>query len=292
MTGNTKRKILTLLGLVTLITVMIAASLPQLELRPGLPLPRVQEGQVVAAQPAGAGAVSLVSISVNRFVLVPMALLLAGTILYALYKALRGADWKSILAIFRPMLVTGALLIAFILLTLLIPTSAKNDLPLALPVATPEPVVTSPLGSVPDPLLWLVGIGLLVSSLLVGLWIFTSSRQARPLDLVGREAEKARQALRTGAGLKDVIIHCYIQMSLAVKQERGIEREAFMTTGEFERVLTATGIPHEPIHQLTRLFEAVRYGNWRSSAAEEQTAIQCLDQIVFYSRDAKGREMK
>jgi hypothetical protein len=180
-----------------------------------------------------------------------------------------------------------------IFLILLISTSGDRSAPLEeLPVLTPVPVVTSPLEPVPDPLLWLVGIGLLVSSLLVGLWIFTSSRRAHPLDLVAWEAEKARQALSTGAGLKDVIIHCYTQMSLAVKQERGVEREAFMTTGEFERVLTETGIPHEPIHQLTRLFEAVRYGNWQPSTAEQQKAIQCLDEIVFHSREAKGREVK
>jgi hypothetical protein len=159
-----------------------------------------------------------------------------------------------------------------------------------LPIPTPEPPVTSPLGAVPAPVLWLVGIGLLALSVLAGVWMLRPSPQMSPIDLVGWEAEKARQALRTGAGLKDVILHCYIQMSLAVKQGQGIERQDFMTTGEFEHVLEATGIPHEPIHQLTRLFEAVRYGNWQSSAAEEQMAIQCLESIVLYSRDAKGRK--
>ncbi|HEX2992497.1 MAG TPA: DUF4129 domain-containing protein, partial [Anaerolineales bacterium] len=133
-----------------------------------------------------------------------------------------------------------------------------------------------------------VGIALLVITGLVGMWIFTSSRQPRPIELVGLEAEKARQALKAGVSLKDVIIHCYREMSLALKQEQGIERKEFMTTGEFERLLKSAGIPHEPIHQLTRLFDAVRYGNWQPNAAEEQMAIQCLEAIMQYSRAARG----
>jgi hypothetical protein len=129
----------------------------------------------------------------------------------------------------------------------------------------------------------------LIISVLVVMWIFTPSPQAGPIDLVGLEAEKARQALITGVDLKDVILHCYQQMSLAMKQEQGIEREDFMTTGEFETVLEAVGIPHEPIHQLTRLFEAVRYGNWQPNAVDEQKAIQCLEAIIVHSRGARGR---
>ena len=108
------------------------------------------------------------------------------------------------------------------------------------------------------------------------------------MDLVGLEAEKARQALKTGVHLKDVIIHCYIQMSLALKQEQGIERKDFMTTGEFEDLLENAGVPHEPIHQLTGLFDAVRYGNWQPNPVDEQKAIQCLEAIMLYSRAAGG----
>jgi hypothetical protein len=81
-------------------------------------------------------------------------------------------------------------------------------------------------------------------------------------------------------------------MSQAVKQEQGIVRKDFMTTGEFERLLEAAGMPHEPIHQLTRLFDAVRYGNWQAGAAEEQRAIQCLEAIMQASRDVRGGKLK
>jgi hypothetical protein len=105
---------------------------------------------------------------------------------------------------------------------------------------------------------------------------------------VGLEAEKAWQALKTGSDLKNVIVKCYLQMSMALEQEQGIERQDFMTTGEFEKLLQAAGIPHEPIHQLTRLFDAVRYGNWQPNTADEQNAIQSLEAIMLYSRQSKA----
>jgi hypothetical protein len=119
--------------------------------------------------------------------------------------------------------------------------------------------------------------------------VLTPSNQANPIDLVGIEAEKARQAIITGMDLKDVIINCYRQMSMALKQEQGIERKEFMTTGEFENLLQSVGMPPEPIHQLTRLFDAVRYGNWQPNAADEQMAIQSLEAIMVYSRNIQRR---
>jgi hypothetical protein len=285
MTGSTKRKTLILLGVVMLITMMIAASLPQLELQPGMPFPRLQDGQVVAAPTEEA---QPVSISVNTFVIVLIVLILAGAMLHSMFKLLRGADWKIVLDFLRSMLVISVIFSGLVFLLLIFPRS-NSYTPLEMPAPTSEPVVTSPLGSAPPFLLWLVGIGLVVISALVGAWIFTSSRQAKPIDLVGLEAEKAWQALKTGLDLKDVIIKCYLQMSLALKQEQGIERKDFMTTGEFEKLLEATGIPHEPIHQLTRLFDAVRYGNWQPNTVDEQKAIQCLEAIMVYSRETKER---
>lgn len=285
MTGSIKRKTLILLGVVILITMMIAASLPQLELQPGMPLPRLQRGQVVVAPIEEH---QFLSISVNTFVTVLIALILVGTMLYAMYQLLRGADWKSILNVLRLMLIISFVLSCLVFLIMLLPASSNAPIEISIPTPTPKPVVTSPLGSVPPALLWLVGIGLLVISVWMGVWIFTSSRQPSSIDLVGLEAEKAWQALKTGLDLKDVIIKCYLQMSLALKQDQGIERENFMTTGEFENLLEAAGVPHEPIHQLTRLFNAVRYGNWQPNTIDEQKAIQCLEAIMLYSHETRG----
>jgi hypothetical protein len=285
MTGSTRRKTLILLGLVMIIMMIIAASLPRLELQPGMPLPRLENNQVVIV-PVEAG--PLVSISANKFLGVFFALLLAGSMLYVFYRLLRGADWKSIAGFILRMVVISSITIGFVYLIMLLPSSGSS-ISMELPVTTTEPPVTAPLGSTPPTLFWLVGIGLLVIAVLVGVWILTSSsRRAMTIDLVGSEAEKAWQALLNGLDLKDVIIKCYRQMSLALEKEQGIKRKDFMTTGEFEILLESAGIPHDPIHQLTRLFEAVRYGNWQPNPVDEQKAIQCLEAIMLHSRAARG----
>lgn len=285
MTGSTKRTALFLLALIMLITMIIAASLPQLELQPGMPVPRVNDGQVVAAPAADEPPFPIISI--NKFAVILITLVFTGTVLYWIYKLLRGATWKSVSESLRTILIAGAILFGLSFLIMLLPHTSGN-FPTEFPSPTPEPLVTAPLGFVPIPLLWLVGIGLFGISVFVGVWIFTSSRPAEPIDLVGLEAEKAWRAISTGSDLKDVIITCYREMSLALKKGRGIEREASMTTGEFETLLEAAGIPHEPIHQLTRLFDAVRYGNWQPGPAEKKKAIQCLEAIMLYSRNARG----
>jgi hypothetical protein len=282
MTGSTKRKTLILLGLVMLVTVMIAASLPQLELRPGMPLPRVDNSQVVILPDVQEAPVAF---AVSEVLKVLFALVLAVSMLYAIYRIIRSLGWVNVRRYLQTIMVIVLIAGSIIFLIMLLPKT-QDPLAMELPAPTQVPLVTSPLGPVPVLLLWLVGIALLVSSILLGVWIFVPSRQETTIDLLGLEAEKARQALMTGLDLKDVILKCYRQMSLAVEKEQGIERKDFMTTREFEDVLEAAGMPHAPIHQLTQLFEAVRYGNWQPNPMDEQKAIDCLQAIVSYSRDA------
>lgn len=283
MTGNVKHNTLILLGLVMIVTMLIAASLPQLELQPGMPLPILENDQVVIpaveAEPSE-------SISINKFIIVYVLLLVAGSMLYMMYKLLRGAEWKYLTALTWPVLLTGLIVGGFALLSMLFKSeNSAMELPV---VSTPEPLVRSPLGSPPPLLLWLIGMGLLITSILIGIWMFGSrASQATIMDILGLEAEKAWQELKTGLGLRDVIIKCYRQMSLALQKEQGLEREDFMTTREFENLLEAAGVPHDPVHQLTQLFEAVRYGHWQPDPVDEQKAIHCLEAIVLYSREAK-----
>jgi hypothetical protein len=269
-----------------LITMLMAASLPELELQPGLPLPRFENDQVVVP----VAEAEFVAISINKFVLVFLALILAGSMLYVFYRLLRGADWKLLISFIPSMLAIGLVALGIIFLIMLLPKSSNLvPMELSLPAATPP--ATAPLGPVPPLLIWLVGIGLLVITLLLGVWIFfSSSKQPSTLDVVGLEAEKAWQALKTGLDLKDVVVKCYRQMSLALEEEQGIEREEFMTTREFEKLLEDAGVPQAPIHQLTQLFEAVRYGNWQPNSTDEQKAIHCLEAIIAYSREAKGTD--
>jgi hypothetical protein len=286
MNGSAKKKALIALGLAIAILMIIAASLPRLKLQAGMPLPKL-ENNLVAVAPAAAE--PSVAIQVNKFFGIIFGLLLAGFIVYILYKLLRGAQWKNI---------TGAILRAGIMnlivgiliwLILRLPSSGITNSTAEAPAPIIEPQASAPLGPVPASLFWLVGIGLLLIIMLAGVWILTAgSRRARPINLVGLEAELAFQALISGSDLKGVIIQCYRQMSLALEKERGIKRKEFMTTGEFEELSEAAGIPHEPIHQLTRLFEAVRYGNWQPNPVDENRAIQCLESIKSFGQEARG----
>lgn len=285
MIGSAKRRTLLIFGLVILIVGIIAASLPQLKLQPGMPLPSFERNQV-EVQPAGSEPSAVMP--VNTFFSVFFAVLLAVALVYILYKLIRGDRWKEMAGFIRVIVIIGLIFAGILFLILQLPSSGQTISAENL-VPTPEPVVTSPLGAVPPALIWLAGIGLLLIAILVGVWIATSaSRRKKPIDLVGLEAEKAWRALKTGLDLKDVIIKCYRQMSLAVKEDQGLERKDFMTTGDFEELLEAAGIPHDPIHQLTRLFEAVRYGNWQPNPSDEQKAIHCLEDIISFSQAAKA----
>ena len=186
MTYSAKRKALIFLGLVMVITMIIAASLPQLQLQPGMPLPSLSNGQVKAAQ---AKEDQFVFMSANQFIVILIGLIVAITTLYSMYKLLKGADWKNIVATARSMLFISLLVCGILLLIMMIPGS-ESSTQVEMPPQTPEPLVTSPLGAAPPVLLWVVGIGLLIMTALAGMLIITS-RQPKPIDLVGLEAERA-----------------------------------------------------------------------------------------------------
>jgi hypothetical protein len=181
MISSTKHKALIFLGLVMLVTVIIAASLPQLELQPGMPLPRLENDQVVLApieeEP-------LMAISISEFFKVLFALALAGSILYVIYKMIKSSHWKDIGFYIQPIMVVSLIAAIVIFLIMLLPKT-QNDLPMEMPLPTDTPLVTSPLGPVPVALYWLVGIGLLVSSVLLGIWIFTPSPSATTIERIG-----------------------------------------------------------------------------------------------------------
>jgi hypothetical protein len=289
MTGRLKRKALILLGLAMISSMVIAASLPHLNLLPGMPPPKLENDQVVVP-PVGTESYGMISI--NKLIIGIVLLIAAGGMLYGIYKLIRGANWKEITAYLKPMFVICLIVISILYFILLLPKTEKS-VTVEMSIPTAEAPITSPLGPVPPGLFWLVGLGLLVTGVLVGIRIFTSStKKVTSIDLIGLEAEKAWQELRTGLDLKDVILKCYRQMSLALEKEQGIERKEYMTTREFEKLSESVGVPYPPIHQLTQLFEAVRYGNGQPDPADEELAIHCLETIVVYCRQSGGDAAK
>jgi len=114
------------------------------------------------------------------------------------------------------------------------------------------------------------------------LWILwrRNKHDLSPNRLIARQAQSALEALQAGGDLKNTIIRCYYQMSAVINQQRGIQRSQVMTAHEFEEYLAKNGLPGEPVHQLTHLFEEVRYGDLPAGPAEEQVALNSLTAIV------------
>jgi hypothetical protein len=282
MSGDTKRKSLLFLLLAAGLMILIAAALPQLELKPGIPLPKWES----SAGPPSIESQPDVSISVSTFFKALLAVVGILVLAYCIYQFIRGVPWKEILG--------PALLIALLALAAIIILFALTNLPLTSASLEPEVLPPElkpegpPLGSPPAILVWLVWIGLGVMLSVLGIWAgHRRTKNLRAGDPVELEAERAMQALKKGLDFKSVIVQCYRQMSAALQKEQGIELEETMTAREFERLLDAKGLPRDPVHQLTQLFEAARYSLQQFTPADEQTAFDCLSAIVQFSRDRK-----
>lgn len=281
MAGNEKKKVLLLFILVTLAAIILASSLPTLELQPGMPPPEIKNDQVAVVASSGMHAET---IPINRFIIILSCLIAAGLFLYSMYRILRGTSWKDILGLLKPLLFIVLLLAAMMMVIMSMPRTSAPPQAEA-PIPTPAPQVTAPLGPVPPILLWIVGGCAILMAILVAVWIYRNlSGKPDASGLIAQEAEKARQKILLGVGLKDVIIECYRQMSLVLQEDRGITRKDFMTTLEFEETLSNAGFPSTPVHDLTKMFNAARYGNWQPSSGDEQSAIQCFEAITRFTR--------
>ncbi len=128
-----------------------------------------------------------------------------------------------------------------------------------------------------------VALAVLFTLLIAGvLWLLLLRRtpEDRPLERIAEEAQVAVNAIEAGGDLRDIVIRCYVEMSRVLSEKRGLNREKYMTPHEFEAILTGKGIPNQPVEQLTRVFEAVRYGNLTPGKKEELKALDCLTAIL------------
>jgi hypothetical protein len=114
-----------------------------------------------------------------------------------------------------------------------------------------------------------------------------SVAESASLDDIARAARASLRELSSGQGpIQDRIIQCYADMTRVVDARRGLFRERAMTPAEFAALLERAGLPREPVHRLTRLFETVRYGGRTSTRADVDEAIACLRSILNYCGEA------
>ncbi len=141
----------------------------------------------------------------------------------------------------------------------------------------------APLGDPPQNLSTIITIALLLILAAVIVWALGKRRMEKTgSNPIADEIETALKALTVGDNLENVIINCYMRMSSIIIENQGIERESYLTPREFESMLNSTGIPLAPIHQLTTLFEKVRYGKIKTSEQDEKNAIACLSELKEY----------
>jgi LPXTG-motif cell wall-anchored protein len=282
MSDDAKRKTLIFLLLTVGCMVLLAVALPRLDLKPGIPLPKWGGGTLPSPSESQPNA----AISLSTFFKALLEAVGVIVALYCIYKFLKGVPWKEILgpALRIALLASLVIVILFAFANLHITPGAPVE------VLPPELKLEEgpPLGPPPAILIWLVWIGLGLLLGLLGIWASKRRNQDRHVgDSVTLEAEYAMQALKQGRDFRSVIVQCYRQMSAALHQEQGLELENSMTAREFEQLLEAKGLPRDPVHQLTQLFEAARYSLRQFTPADEQTAFDCLSTIVQFSRERK-----
>jgi hypothetical protein len=103
----------------------------------------------------------------------------------------------------------------------------------------------------------------------------------KPLDEIAKIARSSLDDLSAGRNSSDVIINCYLRMSDVVSK-RQLQREIAMTPHEFALRLERAGLPGDAVTRLTRIFEAVRYGDRKSTPRDVTEAVNCLKIILNY----------
>jgi hypothetical protein len=277
-----KRNALIALAMASFPLVCIAIGLPRLVLNAGLPPPDLSQGspgsgKIVETLPT-------TGVSGNGAVVVFLCLVLGLGLIALLIAVIARRGLKGLRSILTAVLgfslAIGALLY---LLWLLLPA---HSTPIeALPLPLPRSEGKASLGPVPPSLYRLLGIALALLGALLGyLGLRRKDSRPSPAHLLGREAERAREALLEGQDARAAILECYKRMCAILRSERKIERERAMTAAEFVLTLEAAGAPSGCVRELTRLFEAARYGAWEPRPEDGERMLACLDEVILYFR--------
>lgn len=254
--------------------VALAAGLSGLRFQPGRAMPTV-EPQVrnPAPSPWGGWAISLTFLRPVLFFILWVVLPIS--LVYALFSP---RAWRRALG--------DALTLAGLVVVLyyLIRSPALSQLMGGSSSLGPAGETSGPTTAAgAGPPVWLAPLFMAAVFLALALWQARRWRRGRAITVLqrlARESQAALDQLRGGADLKDVVIRCYQEMSQVLQEQRGIQRQETMTPREFERQLVAAGLPAEPVAQLTRLFERVRYGSQSPGQEAEEAAVACLTAIT------------
>ncbi|MCG3212740.1 MAG: hypothetical protein FOGNACKC_06434 [Anaerolineae bacterium] len=288
MLKSAKFRNLTALGLAIAALILLAASLPRLELAPGRDLPL---GAILAAlRRMGGPLPGLGPLPFDPFRLLA-ALLWLALIVAVLMFIFSPQARREILKRFIIYLVWALLIYGLVAVfqPLAWPAPASDDSPATgelVDEAPPEEIIPPPPEFVFNPPQWLVlatTVLLLAGPLAAGWWLWRKLQPPPPDDSLAeltRSAQTAAAELAAGQDLKDTVLRCYRDMSLTLARSRNLHRASGMTPREFEAHLARSGLRTEHIHRLTELFERVRYGGQSLGRREELDALDCFNAIA------------
>ena len=281
MTQHTKR-ITLLLFIGTLVSlILLSASLSNMQLRAGSPFP--DSGKSDEEFQFYIGPTPLQS---HPFIILQgiFALIFLMLMIYVPARLIALITIKKIAQLLFILLVSLVMVIAISYIPFDLPAGLPDDsfgISNYLPANSPG----SPLGKPPQGLvlvvliIFLLGVGLLIFKTLK-LWL----RPTRVKEQLLHEAETAVVAIKAGGDFRNVILHCYLQMTNILREEQKIVRRYNMTAREFEDWLESKGYPTVPVHRLTRLFEKVRYGTMPTMKEDEKTAVESLNEFIRFCR--------
>jgi hypothetical protein len=217
--------------------------------------------------------------------IIPLLFLAFALIQHTRYQQLPAARRNNILAVLLQLIF---LVLAFLVIRRKMLENERNPLN----IGQLQPPEIPSIGEferlpihIPEPVAFLVGFVLL--GIIVTLILWSARKREKPpsvLQKIELEALGAISDIEKGIDLRNVILRCYFEMNQAVEMQRGIRRAEGMTPREFENQLVSLGIPPEPVSQLTRLFEDVRYGGKDIGDETEDIARKCLSAIASASK--------
>jgi hypothetical protein len=285
MTQKTQRIGLLLLIGVLLSIILLTASLSNLKLHSGTPFPGIGSA-VDARQPISSfSPQDTLSLPVVRGIFALFFLIL---LIYVPARLIVFVNFKKLFLFVLAMIV----LLGLVTLIPRIAPSQSTSIPIESTEAPPPPAESYPVAPLGQPPRTLIQIVILVGAMGIGALVFIILRHSPSSSTVEeqlrQEAEDAVQALLSGSDLRNVIIRCYLQMTHALQEEQGIERNEHMTVREFENWLEFKGFPANPVHQLTSLFEKVRYGQQQISSGDETIAIESLNEIIQFCQSGSN----
>lgn len=288
MNDRIRRKAFYYLVLVTIGMILLSANLPDLQFQPGMPIPGAESSPV---SDKVVGTPETYTIDIGKVPQIYLGLVFPLILIIVFVGLVKNIRFKNMMK-----WTAGFLFIALLCILLnqieFASPAASTGVSQEIGVSPSFSYAVAPIGDPPAKLFGFVTILLLLGGAIFVIWLFYQTlHPSKKDDLIATEAGAALRAIEEGDDLKNTIIRCYLQMERIAREEQGIERAESATPREFEYLMATKGIPLPPIHQLTHLFEKVRYGGKVLDLQDEQAAIDCLSaiRIACASKGQKAR---